>query len=114
MRDSSVVRHYSSGVMGRVTPLTADGSSRNLRYKPVSLGCGTLRLASRKPVGTGAVCVNCGSDATESIKYRLLPLNWHDLSGLAGQRISLSTGSRTGTARGCQSPFPPPELTARN
>src|SRR5882762_1023856 len=114
MRDHPVVRRYSSGVTGRVTLLTAEGSSRSLRYKPVSLGCGTLRLASRKPVGTGAVCVNCGSDATESIKYKLLPLSWHGLSCVAGQRISLSTGRRTSTARGCQSPFPPSEPTGRN
>src|SRR5258706_380296 len=90
MRDSSVVRRYSSGVTGRVTPLTAEGSSRSFRYKPVSLGGGALRLASRKPVGTGAVCVNCGSDATESIKYKLLPLSWHGLSGVAGERNPLS------------------------
>src|SRR5258707_4028519 len=114
MRDHPVVRRYSSGVTGRVTLLTAEGSSRSLRYNPVSLGWGTLRVASRKPGGTGAVVVNCGSDATESIKYKLLPISWHGLSGVAGQRISFRTGRRTSTARGCQSPFPPSELTARN
>src|SRR6266849_1145489 len=55
---SHAVRSHSSGVMGRVAVLTAEGSSRSLRYKPVSLGCGTLSVAPRKPVGTGAVCVN--------------------------------------------------------
>src|SRR5260370_42702123 len=91
-----VGRHFS-GVTGRVAVLTAEGSSRNLRYKPVSPGCGTLSVASRKPAGTGAVWVNCGSDATESIKDKLAPLNWHGLSGFAEQRISLSTGTRTST-----------------
>src|SRR5437899_6280551 len=59
---------YSSGVIGRVAVLTAEGSSRSLRYRPLSAGCGILNVASRKFVGTGAVCVNCGSDATESIR----------------------------------------------
>src|SRR5258708_5458337 len=113
-RSSRGVRRQFSGLMGGVAVLTAEGSSRNLRYKPVSPGCGTLSVASKNPVGTGTVWVNCGSDATESIKYRLLPVNWHGLSGLAEQRISLSTGRRTSTASGCQSPLPPSAPTARN
>src|SRR6202163_2960175 len=108
------VRHYSSGVTGNVTLLTAEGSSRNFRYKPLSPGCGTPSMASRKSVGTGAVWVNCGSEATESIKYKFVPLNWHGLSGLAEQRISLRTGRRTSTARGCQSPLPPWGSIGRN
>src|SRR6202790_1906781 len=108
------VSHYSSGVTGNVTLLTAEGSSRNFRYKPLSPGCGTPSMASRKSVGTGAVCVNCGSDATESIKYKLAALNWQGLSGLAEQLISLRTGRLTGTARGCQSPLPPWGSTGRN
>src|SRR5258708_35767473 len=107
MRDHPVVHRYSSGVTGRVTLLTAEGSSRSLRYNPVSLGCGTLRLASRKPAGTGAACVNCGSDATESIKYKLLPLSWHGLSGVAGPRISFRAGGVTSEGRGCQPPLRP-------
>src|SRR5258707_5882195 len=114
MRDHPVVRRYSSGVTGRVTLLTAEGSSRSLRYNPVSPGCGTLRLASRKPVGTGAVCVNCGSDATESIKYKLLPLSWHGLAGVEGQRICLRKGKRTSPARGFQTHFQPSEPSGRN
>src|SRR5260370_39309080 len=78
---SQDVRRHFSGVTGRVAVLTAEGSSRNLRYKPVSPGCGTLSVASRKPAGTGAGWVNCGSDATESIKYKMAPLNLHGFSG---------------------------------
>src|SRR6202030_1703786 len=108
------VTPYCSGVTGKVAVLTAEGSSRNLRYKPLSPGCGTLSVASRKSVGTGAVCANCESEATASIKYKFVPLNWQGLSGLAEQRISLRMGRRTSTARGCQSPFPPCRSTGRN
>jgi len=79
------------------------------------LGCGTLRLASRKPVGTGAVWVNCGSDATESIKYKLLPLSWQGLSGVAGAANLLQKPEGERARLEVANPLSRPrKLTARN
>ena len=47
--------HYSSGWTGRVTVLVAEGSSRSLKYRPDSAGCGMLKVEPMKPVGTGTV-----------------------------------------------------------
>src|SRR3984957_19087601 len=92
---------------------TADGSSRSFRYSNVPLGRGTLRVESTKPAGTGTVWLNWESEATESIRKRFEPVSLHCLSGLSGQRISFTDGTRTRFASGVQSPFAPSASTGR-
>src|SRR5271155_5575317 len=102
---------HSSGRTGSTIMSTADGSSRSLRYNSVPFGRGTLKLESIKPAGTGTVWLNSASEATESIRNKFAPLSLHCWSGLSGQRISFSVGTRTRLTRGIQSPLLPSEST---
>src|ERR1700691_2758653 len=68
-------------------------------YSRVSAGRGTLMVESTKPVGTGAVCVNCWSEPTESIRNKFVPLSWHAWSALSEQRSSFNTGTHEGGQR---------------
>src|SRR5580704_5659150 len=105
---------YFSGSTGRTSVLVVEGSSRSFMYRLDPAGCGTLKVESINPVGTGAVRVNCSSEATESIRNKFVPLSWHGLSTLSGQRSSFSTGTRTKVAKGCQSPLVPSACIGRN
>src|SRR6185437_7048655 len=98
---------YCSGITGSTAVFTVEGSSRSFRYSNVPLGRGTLNSDSAKPNATGVALANCASEATESIRNKLLPTREHCLSGLSGQRISLSVGIRTSVASGCHAPAIP-------
>src|ERR1700719_5284491 len=102
---------YSSGSTGSTIMLTVDGSSRSFKYNNVPFGRGTLSVESTKPAGTGTVWLNCESDATESIRNKFVPVSLHCLSGLSGQRISFTDGTRTRFASGVQSPLAPSAST---
>src|ERR1700722_7018067 len=110
---SSPQLRYSSGKTGRTIMLTAEGSSRSFRYSNVPFGRGTVSVESTKPAGTGTVWLNCESEATESIRNRFVPVSLHCLSGLSGQRISFTDGTRTRFASGVQSPLAPSASTGR-
>ena len=69
------------GTAGTVTSFTTDGSSLSFIWSVVLSPQGTLSVESANPSGTGTGFLNCGSDAIESMRYRLDPLTVHSLSG---------------------------------
>src|SRR5580692_3342622 len=102
-----------SGRTGRAIGLIMEGSSRNLMYKTVPSGRGTVSVESAKPKGTVTECVNREVAETESIRNKSVPLKRHGLSGLSGQRISFKEGIRTRLASASHSPATPVGLTGR-
>lgn len=61
--------------------LASNDKNRAMMQRSVPFGRGTVSLSSANPIGTGLLCVNCGSDATESMRKRSVPLSVHGLSG---------------------------------